>query len=383
MQIPLIAAVSAEHTVHRLAPAAPGPAEGHVLHHAGRQRAGFGQSLNAQRLEETHALGFRLRHRAGEEAHLCTVGLGKGATLYDSTLEQALVVRAGHLGADAHAASRLAADGDVLRIAAERRNVALHPAGGELLIQEAEVGRGIGRLRRDLRVAQEAEAVQAVAHRHHHDTAASNTLTVELHLRGVAHLQTAAEVPDIHRQVLAAVSGRPHVEIQAVLAHEELRIHRPFAGIDILGGVAGTVGLHGNGAKVRTIEVTLPVLTGLGRTPTVLPYRRRSKGNALIAGNARIRSRQTAHPAVFRLYSTNHVSYLLGTKRPLTDVSQCGRGCKMIFEGLALHAAQHHAGNEVALQEGVHHQDRRGGHNGDRAADGHRGGLGRIDQCVC
>ena len=306
MQVPLIAAVGTELAVHRFAPAAPGPGEGHVFHHAGGEGAGLGQGLDAQGLEEPHALGFRFRHRAGEEPHLRAVGLGEGAALHDGPLEEAFIFLAGHLGADAHAAGALTADGDVLRVAAEGRDVPLDPAGGALLIQETEVGGGVGIFCGDLRMAEEAEAVQPVADGDHHHAAAGDAFAVKLHLGGVADLQSAAEVPDVHGEVLPPVRRRPDVEVQAVLGHGELRVHGPFPGVDVLHRVAGAVGLHGDGPEVRREKIALPVLAGLGSTPAVLAHRRCGKGNALVTGDAGIGGRQSANPAVLGLHAADH-----------------------------------------------------------------------------
>ena len=311
MQVPITAGIGAEMTVYSLAPHAPGLLQRLVLNEAGGQRAGFFQRLDTQHFEELLALFLRRFHGEGEQAELAIVGLGKGTAFHDGALEQAHIGRAGHLGADAHAASGLATDGDVLRITAKGRDIALHPAGGALLVKETEVGAGFRSLGSDLRVAQETKGVQPVAHGDHHDAAAGQTLAVKLHFGGVAHLQTTAEVPYIHRHVLAAIGGSPHVQVQAVLAHGQFRIHSPFPGVDILGRIASAVGLHGDGAEISGKQFAFPIGAGLGRTPAVLADGLVSKRNAFVAGNAGIGCGQTAHPSVFHFHFTDHFCRLL------------------------------------------------------------------------
>jgi hypothetical protein len=92
----------------------------------------------------------------------------------DDALEEPDALRRDQVQTHAPATRRLAEDGDVVRIAAEALDVALHPSQGEDLILEAEVARG--RLRRPLgaerRMSQEAELPETIVEAHHHHTGA-------------------------------------------------------------------------------------------------------------------------------------------------------------------------------------------------------------------
>lgn len=106
------------------------------------------------------------------------------------------------------AAGRLAADGDLVRVAAEGRDVALNPARCRLLVEVTEVGRRVGRFRRNFRMAEETKHIHTIVHRDNHQAAARETFAVKLHLSRVTDLQTAAIVPDEDRQIFIRALGR-------------------------------------------------------------------------------------------------------------------------------------------------------------------------------
>src|SRR5260370_7327974 len=62
------------------------------------------------------------------------------STLGDGPVEETRCARHREQRSDAHAASRLAKDGDVLRITTEGSDILLHPDEGRDLVEQAEVG---------------------------------------------------------------------------------------------------------------------------------------------------------------------------------------------------------------------------------------------------
>ena len=115
-----------------------------------------------------------------------------------------------------HAAGRLSRDGDVARVAPERRDVGLYPAQRRLLVHQAVVaGRATGP-RGERRVGQEAERAQPVVDRDDDDARRRE-------LRGVVVAagilgEAAAVDPHEHRPPgVATHRRRGDVEVEAVL----------------------------------------------------------------------------------------------------------------------------------------------------------------------
>lgn len=100
------------------------------------------------------------------------------------------------VGVRADAAGRLSGEGDAVGVAAQGRDVLLHPAQGELLVLEPPVA-GAGPVPR----AEEAERAEAVVERDQHQVA------VQQVLRAVERRATLAEAarvqPHQHGQVAA------------------------------------------------------------------------------------------------------------------------------------------------------------------------------------
>jgi len=179
---------------------------------------------------------------------------------------------------------------------------------GELLVEMAEVGGRVRGFRRDLRMAQEAEHVQPVVDRDDDDAPAGDALAVELHLGRVSDLEPAAEKPDEHRKLLVrAFRRRPDVQVEAILAHRDVRIDSPFPRVNVL-DVDFLPNLQGNGRKLIRLEHAFPILRGLRRPPTVLAHGRGGIRNPLETGNAGIRRREPLNDAVFhtRNSETDH-----------------------------------------------------------------------------
>ncbi len=183
----------------------------------------------------------------------------------DGLTEQALGVRRRHQIENAEAASGFAGDGDVGGIAAEGRDVPLHPAQRLDLVEQAIVaGHAPRRFRTELRMGQIAQNAQAIVHRHHHDAFARELRAVIDPLAGRIGGEGAAMDPDDDRRALGVVR-RPDIEIEAVLAHPRRHI-----GVDRLGQREG---LDAGWAELGRLADSLPVGRRLGRGPARIAHR--------------------------------------------------------------------------------------------------------------
>ena len=123
---------------------APGPpVERRLQHVVCGFRAQRGNRVRAECLRELLPLRFSGREPLGSEGSARTRQIG--AALADRLLEQALRQRRCHQRADRERSRRLAEDRDVVGIAAEGRDVLLHPLQRGDLIQQAVVARGVAR----------------------------------------------------------------------------------------------------------------------------------------------------------------------------------------------------------------------------------------------
>ena len=252
----------------------------------------------AQKLEKLPAVLLRLLKRTGLPNAALAVRIPDHCAHHHRPLKQSEIVRTGHLAHHAAAARRLPGDRDILRITAERRNIANHPAQTRLLIQISEICRSVRLLRADLRMRQKTEHIDAVVHRHHHDAAARKPLPVKFHLRRIAPLQAAAEKPHEHRlPLLRRFRARPDVQIQAVLRHLNGGIHMPLAIVHDISNARGV--LHGDRREAIRLPHAFPVLARLRRAPAVLTHGRRRERHSLERRNPRIRRLDAAHPSVF------------------------------------------------------------------------------------
>ena len=93
-------------------------------------------------------LGGHLGRRVGPQAVLARAALGYGPS------KETLGPGHGQQGGDAHGSGRLAGDGHPFGVAAERRDVVLHPGQRSYLIEQSPVGQ---------RALQEGEAVHSQA----------------------------------------------------------------------------------------------------------------------------------------------------------------------------------------------------------------------------
>lgn len=117
----------------------------------GVDRAGAGTwEVSRRAVERCEELGAQLKrlvleHEVGQERYV--VGPeGEGAALEDGAAEESRRGGQEELRGDRPAAGGKAEERDPRRVTAERKNIRLHPAKGELLVQKAEVG-GAGNAR--------------------------------------------------------------------------------------------------------------------------------------------------------------------------------------------------------------------------------------------
>ncbi len=162
------------------------------------------------------ALAERLGGGEGQLRHR------EGPALHDRPLEEPSGAARDHVGEDGQATGRLARDGHPLRVAAEPRDVLLHPAQRGLLIHQPVVaGRPSGR-RRQRRMRQEAKGAEPVVDRDDNGAIRGQLGGVEV-ARGILR-QAAAVDPHEHGSGRAAPERRRgHVEVEAVLCDQARR----------------------------------------------------------------------------------------------------------------------------------------------------------------
>ena len=189
-----------------------GLARGHDrLHRGGLERGGSPRvvGVDAQLAEEA------ARHLLGPRG---AVHARRGGGLRDRAVEQPPRGRRREEGGDQPGARRLAEHRDPVGVAAEGRDVALHPAQREQHVLEGEVAveAGVGQRAREV---EEAEGTQTVVHRDHDDPARRH------HRRGVVQglarrserIRAAVQPHHDRPAGLRGVGRRPHVQRQAVL----------------------------------------------------------------------------------------------------------------------------------------------------------------------
>ena len=131
-----------------------------------------------------------------------------GAALRDRAVEEARRERRRELRVHAQPAGRLAEDRHVVRVAAELRDVALHPAQRGLLVHQAVVAGAHGRATPALSAgcARKPEPAEPVVDRD--DDRALLDEPRRVVVVALADRQRAAVDPDHHRQVLGVAAAR-------------------------------------------------------------------------------------------------------------------------------------------------------------------------------
>ena len=119
---------------------------------------------------------------------------------------------------DRVAAGGLAKDSHVAWVAAERRNVTLHPAKCENLVHETEVASGaITSFLCECRMREEAEPADTIVKADHQHTVFSKVCPVVNIGRTAAVRETSTVDPYHDRQLFFRSCGPPHVQDEAVL----------------------------------------------------------------------------------------------------------------------------------------------------------------------
>src|SRR5262249_6026905 len=146
---------------------------------------------------EAHLLAFR-QWDGGKRAQ-------DRAAFADRARDQVLRQRRSHLRADRYGTGRFARDRHTLRVAAEGRDVLLHPLERRMLIEQGVIAGGaLRRLLRQLGVREEAEHAQAIIYGDRHNSLLRHAFAVVAPLRTVARQKTASEEIDQDRQPLIA-----------------------------------------------------------------------------------------------------------------------------------------------------------------------------------
>ena len=169
---------------------------------------GSGQRLDLRRRQLTQAFGGG-RARAGAAARrnregdanrlgggLCGQRKDRAEAFAEPALEQAGGERRNHVDAGVERARRLAANGDVVLVAAELGDVALHPFQHGLLVENAVIGEEMAFVVQG-RMREKAHEVQAVFHRDDDGLAVRGHLAAVI-AGGLAVDIAAAVDPDDH-----------------------------------------------------------------------------------------------------------------------------------------------------------------------------------------
>src|SRR5260370_10949788 len=136
------------------------------------------------------------------------------STLGDGPAEETSCARHREEGGNTHAASRLAKDGDVLRITAEGSDILLHPDEGRDLVEQAEVGALVTQV-------EEAVRAEAVVDGHADDSVAGEATAIIIGYGTRPVRKSTAMNPDHDGQPDPAEVRGPDIEVQAVLTFDD------------------------------------------------------------------------------------------------------------------------------------------------------------------
>ena len=213
---------------------------------------------------------------------------GNRGALTDGAAEQAPGKRRGAERTDTGRAGRLAGDGHVIRVAAEGRDIRLHPLQRLDLVQKAVVAGGaVGRLGRQLVGREEAEDPEAVAHVDREHALAGKTLAAVIGVPGLAGLEGTAVDEDQNRQILLRTGGLPDIQVEGILGIglAEVVVQRDLIIMkadDLRERIVdrGIARLHGHGREGVGFQDAVPGLGILRLAPAQIPHGRSSIGNA-------------------------------------------------------------------------------------------------------
>ena len=135
-------------------------------------------------------------------------------------MEQSLALGRPDHGRDHDGSRRFTGDGHPPRIAAEGRDILLHPSERRLQVHHSVIARGVmRRLSRQFRMREKAEHAQPVVVGHHHRALPRQLLSVVARLGAGPSREPSAVGPHDHGQAIGRRFRRgPDVEVQAILA---------------------------------------------------------------------------------------------------------------------------------------------------------------------
>ena len=202
------------------------------------------------------------------------VAVEAAARLGDGLVEQPRRQRRCGEVADADGTGGFAEDGHVVRVAAECRDVVLHPLQRRDLIVQPLVARSaVGGFRAERRVGEEAEQTQAVVDGHQHHAVPRQLLTIVEGCARRAHDEAAAVDPHHHWAPFVGLArASPHVEIEAVF----VLWHR-LAAVEALDGGR----MRARRRLLRGVPLAFPSGRRHRRLPAQVAHWRRSVGDAL------------------------------------------------------------------------------------------------------
>ena len=171
-------------------------------------------------------------------------------------------------------ASRLALDGDMVRVTAKISDILMDPLKCGKLVKHTPVAGAVGtsnflKLCREFRVSEPAEWAGTVIVVYKHNSLVSHTTTIK---ERVSRCGFSWVAPHNDRELgIGGVGGRPDVQVQAVFVDSKA------VGSDSSGRADVT--------PVASIQSTIPSACGLGLLPAVLATSGSSKRNTLPDGD--------------------------------------------------------------------------------------------------
>ena len=223
----------------------------HPVHR--HRRESVGRCIDVQQLREVCGVARR---------RLDLLGSHRRSADRDCSAKQSRSGRHGEQMLHGDAARRLPEDRHVVGVATERRNVVAYPAQRRHLILKTEVaGHAVDE--------HEAVDVHAVVDRHVDDAVAHERGSVVRGNASRADGESAAVNPDHDRQPRPAGIGRPHVEVEAVLADNG----RVVPAVQLF--VRVELRLRHAFAEHQRVAYAVPLRDRLGRQEAVRSERRR------------------------------------------------------------------------------------------------------------
>ncbi len=252
-----------------------------LQHRFRRQCAQHFQRLRASRLDPgalRESNPDRLRRIGSTHERTTAHQIGTAtARLHDRLLKQPGGQGGSHESVNRHSAGGLAADSDIVGIAAEGPDIAAHPLEGGDLVHDRVVGQRAARLfRRQCRVREESEASQPIVEADENNSIPGEGAAVVDRGRAAAVHEASPVNPHQHWKLPGRrVSGSPDIQIETIFRglHAQWR------------GVTRKRDLHAVRTVGRRLTHSLPLGRGLRRPPPQLADRRQREWDAFEGAN--------------------------------------------------------------------------------------------------